>query len=112
MPAAARYSLLTAGILVAVAWIAGIAVAPVASAFADVSNPHRLPLAAGILVYLFFGGHVLAFVVLTVAGVSAAVALFRQPEMCTLRSGALTVITVCSWSLLAFFIWRGLLHQY
>lgn len=106
-----RRSLLVAVILVVIAWCAGFAVAPVTAAV-GASLSHRPPVPVALLIYIFFGAHVLALVALILAAVSGLVALIRDPGARTFRGVGLTFVALLLLPILAFFVWRGVLDHY
>jgi hypothetical protein len=103
-------SLLAAAILVGLAWCAAFAVRPVAEAL-GASMSHTPPFPVALLIYVFFGAHVLALGAVVVAAVSGLARLARDPGARTLRGISLVAVAVLSLPPLALFIWLGILHR-
>ena len=103
--------LLAAAILVTIAWCAGFAVRPVAEALgASMSHTPALPVA--LLIYVFFGTHVLALGAVIAAVMLGWVGLSRDPSARTVRGIGLIAVAVLLLLPLAIYIWVGILHRY
>jgi hypothetical protein len=104
-------SLLAAAIFLGLAWCAAFAVRPVAEAL-GASMSHTPPFPVALLIYVFFGAHLLAFGAVIVAAVLGLVGFARDPAARTFRSISLVAVALVSLPPLAVFIWLGILHRY